>query len=48
MPRKKNNNKKGKGFLGDVLGTAFKSIYYVGSKLIDPTNNLRYGEIHAP
>ncbi len=40
--KKKNIKKKGKGIIGDV----FKGIYYVGSKIIDPSNNLRFGEIH--
>ncbi len=40
---KKVKQKKGKG----LLGTLFKTAYYVGSNIIDP-GNLKYGEIHAP
>lgn len=31
---------KGKGLIGDVLGHIGKTAYYVGSKLIDPRNDL--------
>lgn len=40
--------KRGKGLFGDILSTIGKSAYYVGSKIIDPFNDLSYGEIHAP
>ena len=49
MPNKKNyKNKRGKGIIGDTLGTIGKSAYYVAAKIIDPSNDLRYGEIHQP
>lgn len=48
MPKKKNYKKKGKGFIGDALSTIGKSAYYVAAKIIDPMNDLRYGEIHQP
>jgi len=46
MPKRKNNNKKGKGFIGDVLSNLGKTAYYVGSKIIDPKNNLSFNELH--
>lgn len=46
--KNKKLNRKGKGIFGDILGTIGKSAYYVGAKLIDPFNDLKYGEIHTP
>jgi hypothetical protein len=40
--KNKNKNKKGKGIIGDI----FKSAYYIGSKIISPKSDLKYGELH--
>ena len=56
MPTKrKNKNMKGKGILGDIydgvksgVSAAVKGAYLVGSKIVDPSNNLKYGEMHVP